>query len=46
MCTDDVDAVLPVVLDFAPVSSFDREFNTGVEGRGDRDDRDHTSTTR
>ncbi|MCU1635707.1 MAG: hypothetical protein JWQ68_946 [Cryobacterium sp.] len=32
VCSDDVDAILPVVLDYAPVqanSSFDREYNTG-----------------
>jgi hypothetical protein len=32
VCTADVDAVMPVVLDYAPISvdsSFDREYNTG-----------------
>jgi hypothetical protein len=32
VCSADLDAVMPVVLDFAPIavkSSFDREFNTG-----------------
>ena len=32
VCTDDVDAVMPVVIDYAPVrvdSTFDREYNTG-----------------
>ncbi|HEX2247118.1 MAG TPA: IniB N-terminal domain-containing protein, partial [Arthrobacter sp.] len=32
VCSDDVDAIMPVVLDFAPVgvgASFDREYNTG-----------------
>ena len=44
VCTDDVDAVMPVVIDYAPVrmdSTFDREYNTGGNtswvGKPDRD---------
>lgn len=51
VCSDDVDAIRPVLVDFAPVAfegSFDREYNTGGNtssaGAGDRgghdDDRD------
>ena len=36
VCSADVDAAMPVVLDYAPItlnhSSFDREYNTGGNG--------------
>ncbi|MET1153749.1 IniB N-terminal domain-containing protein, partial [Arthrobacter sp.] len=38
VCSDDVDAIMPVILDYAPVgsgSSFDREYNTGGNYGGD-----------
>ncbi|MGH9269877.1 MAG: IniB N-terminal domain-containing protein, partial [Ilumatobacteraceae bacterium] len=37
ICAEDVDSVLPLVLDYAPVtvaSSFDREYNTGGNNAG------------
>ena len=37
VCSDDVDAIMPVILDYAPVdasSSFDREYNTGGNHSG------------
>ncbi|WP_189636324.1 IniB N-terminal domain-containing protein [Arthrobacter sp. NamB2] len=37
VCWDDVEAVLPVVVDYAPItvsSSFDREYNTGGNATG------------
>src|SRR5690554_7294868 len=41
--SDDVDAVMPVVLDASTVnSSFDREYNTGGDGTGNTRDRKST----
>src|SRR6185312_121177 len=41
VCSDDVDAIMPVILDYAPVgsgSSFDREYNTGGNHGGNSGD--------
>jgi hypothetical protein len=49
VCSDDVDAIMPVVLDFAPVgvgASFDREYNTGDNSsRIDHNNPGETTTT-
>ena len=41
VCSDDVDAIMPVIMDYAPVgsgSSFDREYNTGGNHGGNSGD--------